>query len=100
MPNSGGKRKTMAKVLMYCTRSCPYCVRAEKLLKKKNANVWKKSAPNRLPQHRLRWLPHRAKRLFHVRLRHHASRIVTMTVIVAASPSQAVVATITAALAS
>lgn len=25
----------MAKVLMYCTRSCPYCLRAEKLLHKK-----------------------------------------------------------------
>jgi len=29
----------MAKVLMYCTRSCPYCIRAEKLLKKKGAKV-------------------------------------------------------------
>ena len=29
----------MAKVLMYCTRSCPYCIRAEKLLKKKGAQV-------------------------------------------------------------
>jgi len=29
----------MAKVLMYCTRSCPYCIRADKLLKKKGAKV-------------------------------------------------------------
>jgi glutaredoxin 3 len=29
----------MAKVLMYCTRSCPYCIRAEKLLKKKGVKV-------------------------------------------------------------
>ena len=29
----------MAKVLMYCTRSCPYCVRAEKLLKSKGAKL-------------------------------------------------------------
>ena len=26
---------------MYCTRSCPYCVRAEKLLKKKGVNIEK-----------------------------------------------------------
>lgn len=25
----------MAQVRMYCTRSCPYCVRAERLLKKR-----------------------------------------------------------------
>ena len=25
----------MAKVLMYCTEVCPYCVRAEQLLKKR-----------------------------------------------------------------
>jgi len=31
----------MPKVVMYCTRSCPYCVRAEKLLKKKGVNVEK-----------------------------------------------------------
>ena len=29
----------MPKVLMYCTKYCPYCVRAEKLLKKKGVNV-------------------------------------------------------------
>lgn len=26
---------TMARVRMYCTRSCPYCQRAERLLKKR-----------------------------------------------------------------
>jgi len=31
----------MPKVLMYCTRSCPYCSRAEKLLKKKGVNIEK-----------------------------------------------------------
>lgn len=29
----------MAKVVMYCTRSCPYCVRAEKLLKGKGVKI-------------------------------------------------------------
>jgi glutaredoxin 3 len=29
----------MAKVVMYCTRSCPYCIRAEKLLKSKGARI-------------------------------------------------------------
>ena len=28
----------MAKVLMYCTAMCPYCVRAEQLLTKKGVN--------------------------------------------------------------
>lgn len=31
----------MAKVLMYCTRSCPYCIRAEKLLQKKGIKITK-----------------------------------------------------------
>ena len=31
----------MAKVLMYCTRSCPYCIRAEKLLQKKGVKITK-----------------------------------------------------------
>ncbi|MDH5472360.1 MAG: glutaredoxin 3 [Gammaproteobacteria bacterium] len=31
----------MPKVLMYCTRSCPYCLRAEKLLKKKGVDIEK-----------------------------------------------------------
>ncbi|MDH5765672.1 MAG: glutaredoxin 3 [Gammaproteobacteria bacterium] len=29
----------MPKVVMYCTRSCPYCARAEKLLKKKGVKI-------------------------------------------------------------
>ena len=29
----------MAKVVMYCTRSCPYCTRAEKLLKSKGVKI-------------------------------------------------------------
>lgn len=29
----------MPKVLMYCTRTCPYCVRAERLLKKKGVKI-------------------------------------------------------------
>ena len=28
----------MAKVSMYCTRSCPFCQRAERLLKKRGVN--------------------------------------------------------------
>ena len=55
----------MAKVIMYCTRSCPYCVRAEKLLKSKgvkieqidvggNRSLWRKmeklSGRNTVPQ--------------------------------------------------
>jgi glutaredoxin 3 len=31
----------MPKVLMYCTKSCPYCTRAEKLLNKKGVDVEK-----------------------------------------------------------
>ena len=31
----------MPKVVMYCTNSCPYCVRAEKLLKKRGAKIEK-----------------------------------------------------------
>ena len=31
----------MAKILMYCTRSCPYCIRAEKLLQKKGVEITK-----------------------------------------------------------
>lgn len=31
----------MPKVVMYCTRACPYCLRAEKLLKKKGVNIEK-----------------------------------------------------------
>ena len=29
----------MAKIVMYCTRSCPYCTRAEKLLKSKGVKI-------------------------------------------------------------
>ncbi len=31
----------MAKIIMYCTAMCPYCVRAEMLLKKKGVEVEK-----------------------------------------------------------
>lgn len=31
----------MPEVVMYCTNSCPFCVRAEKLLNKKNVDVTK-----------------------------------------------------------
>jgi len=31
----------MARVLMYCTRSCPYCQRAERLLRRKKAKIEK-----------------------------------------------------------
>ena len=31
----------MPKVVMYCTKSCPYCVRAERLLKKHGASIEK-----------------------------------------------------------
>lgn len=29
----------MPKVLMYCTKTCPYCLRAEKLLKQKGVDL-------------------------------------------------------------
>ena len=29
----------MPKVLMYCTKSCPYCLRAERLLQKKGVKI-------------------------------------------------------------
>lgn len=29
----------MPKVVMYCTKSCPYCIRAERLLKKYSADL-------------------------------------------------------------
>ena len=29
----------MPKVLMYCTRTCPYCVRAERLLRSKGQKI-------------------------------------------------------------
>lgn len=29
----------MPKVVMYCTKSCPYCLRAERLLKKRGASI-------------------------------------------------------------
>ena len=32
----------MAKVVMYCTEVCPYCVRAEQLLKRKGVTVIEK----------------------------------------------------------
>lgn len=31
----------MPKVVMYCTLSCPFCLRAEKLLKKKGVSIEK-----------------------------------------------------------
>lgn len=31
----------MPEVVMYCTNSCPFCVRAEKILSKKNVDVTK-----------------------------------------------------------
>ena len=31
----------MPEVIMYATRSCPYCLRAEKLLKKKGVSITK-----------------------------------------------------------
>jgi glutaredoxin 3 len=31
----------MPKIVMYCTKSCPYCVRAERLLKKRGASIEK-----------------------------------------------------------
>jgi glutaredoxin 3 len=32
----------MAKIVMYCTESCPYCVRAEQLLQRKGERVIEK----------------------------------------------------------
>jgi glutaredoxin 3 len=42
----------MAKVLMYCTEVCPYCVRAENLLKKRGVTEIEKIRIDLLPEQR------------------------------------------------
>ena len=42
----------MAKVLMYCTEVCPYCVRAEQLLKKRGVTEIEKIRIDLLPEQR------------------------------------------------
>lgn len=36
--NESAGAEIMAKIVMYCTEVCPYCVRAEQLLKRKGVN--------------------------------------------------------------
>lgn len=43
----------VAKVLMYCTAVCPYCVRAEQLLKRKGINEIEKVRVDLQPEQRL-----------------------------------------------
>jgi len=42
----------MAKVTMYCTEVCPYCVRAEQLLKKRGVTEIEKIRIDLLPEQR------------------------------------------------
>lgn len=42
----------MAKVLMYCTEVCPYCVRAENLLRKRGVTEIEKIRIDLLPEQR------------------------------------------------
>jgi glutaredoxin 3 len=42
----------MVKVTMYCTEVCPYCVRAEQLLKKRGVNEIEKIRIDLLPEQR------------------------------------------------
>ncbi|MDD3884925.1 MAG: glutaredoxin 3 [Gallionella sp.] len=42
----------MAKVVMYCTAVCPYCVRAEMLLKRKGVNEIEKIRVDLQPEQR------------------------------------------------
>lgn len=42
----------MAKVTMYCTEVCPYCVRAESLLKKRGVTEIEKIRIDLLPEQR------------------------------------------------
>lgn len=42
----------MAKVVMYCTEVCPYCVRAEQLLKKRGVTEIEKIRIDLLPEQR------------------------------------------------
>lgn len=37
----------MSEVLMYCTRFCPYCIRAEQLLTRKGVQITKISVDNK-----------------------------------------------------
>ena len=43
----------MAKVLMYCTEVCPYCVRAEQLLQRKGVQVIEKIRVDLQPELRV-----------------------------------------------
>lgn len=45
--------KMMAKVLMYCTAVCPYCVRAEQLLQRKGVREIEKIRVDLLPELRV-----------------------------------------------
>jgi glutaredoxin 3 len=44
---------SMAKVLMYCTAVCPYCVRAEQLLKRKGVQEIEKIRVDSQPELRV-----------------------------------------------
>lgn len=43
----------MARVLMYCTEVCPYCVRAEQLLKQRGVNQIEKVRVDLHPERRI-----------------------------------------------
>jgi glutaredoxin 3 len=42
----------MVKVVMYCTETCPYCVRAEQLLQRKGVQGIEKVRVDLQPEHR------------------------------------------------
>ena len=50
---SAAGKMSMAKVLMYCTAVCPYCDRAERLLKRKGVNEIDKIRVDLQPELRL-----------------------------------------------
>lgn len=52
----------VAKVLMYCTAVCPYCVRAEQLLKRKGINEIEKVRVDLQPEARLAMMERTGRR--------------------------------------
>jgi glutaredoxin 3 len=58
----GVAKITMAKVLMYCTAVCPYCVRAEQLLKRKGVMEIEKVRVDLLPELRIEMMERTGRR--------------------------------------
>jgi glutaredoxin 3 len=52
----------MAKVLMYCTAICPYCVRAEQLLKRKQVSEIEKVRVDLQPELRVEMMERTGRR--------------------------------------